>query len=82
MPRFSVIVEKTVVDRTTIEVSADNEDEASDKAVKMAEHKPSRFDWELESENFEAVEAIEEFDDDEDDDAVEDEDTDEDEDND
>lgn len=80
MPRFSVIVERTVVDRATIEVSADNEDEAADEAVKLVEKRPSHYDWELESDDFEAIEAIEEEDDeDSDDDIVEDEEDDEDE---
>lgn len=71
--RFSIRVERTVVDSTFVEVSAENEDEAMDAATRMTEKKPSRFEWELESENFEATDAEEEFSEDEDDDTDEDE---------
>lgn len=71
--RFNVRIERTEVHSAFVEVSADNEDEASDKATKMAEKYPSRFEWELESEDFEAT-GVDEGEADEEDDFVEDDD--------
>ena len=66
MPKFEVKVKRLVDHSAIISVTAEDEDSATDSALKRAKDSDPKIEWELESEDFE-VEEVDEEDEEEDD---------------
>ena len=59
MPRFTVIVTRTVETSAEVEITAADEDEACRQAKTLVEESPDSVDWEVESEEWDTPECLE-----------------------
>jgi hypothetical protein len=57
--KFQVKLRRNTLHTVTIEIEAENEEEAHDAALDAAENPDSNFDWELDSEDFDIEDILE-----------------------